>query len=77
MGCMAHGHTTRALLSWVLLGTDGVALCWGVMNILWIAALATLVAVEKLAPRGVQVARVLGCFMIGAGVLRLASPSLS
>jgi predicted metal-binding membrane protein len=48
----------------------------GVMNILWIAALAALVAVEKLAPRGEQVARVLGCFIIGAGILRLAWSSL-
>jgi predicted metal-binding membrane protein len=49
----------------------------GVMNILWIAALAALVAVEKLAPKGVEVARVLGCFIIGAGILRLAWPALS
>jgi predicted metal-binding membrane protein len=49
----------------------------GVMNILWVAALAALVAVEKLAPRGRQVARVLGCFIIGAGILRLTWPALS
>ena len=43
----------------------------GVMNLLWIAALAGLVAIEKLAPKGGVVARVLGGVMIGAGVARL------
>ena len=47
------------------------------MNILWIAALAALVAIEKLAPRGEQVARLLGFLLIGAGILTLAWPALS
>jgi predicted metal-binding membrane protein len=49
----------------------------GVMNLLWIAALAGLVAIEKLAPKGEAVARVLGGVMIGVGVVRLVwdSPS--
>jgi predicted metal-binding membrane protein len=49
----------------------------GVMNLLWIAALAGLVAIEKLAPRGEAVAQLLGGVMIGLGVVRLAwdSPS--
>jgi predicted metal-binding membrane protein len=42
----------------------------GVMNLLWIAALAGLVAIEKLAPKGELVAQVLGGAMIGAGVAR-------
>ena len=46
----------------------------GVMNILWIAALAALVAIEKLVPKGEQIARVLGVFIISAGVLKLAWP---
>jgi predicted metal-binding membrane protein len=59
-----------------------IGCCWllfvgGVVNILWIAALAALVAVEKLAPKRVQVARVLGCFIIGAGILRLSWLALS
>ena len=43
----------------------------GVMNLLWIAALAGLVAIEKLAPKGEVVAQVLGGVMIGVGVVRL------
>ena len=49
----------------------------GVMNILWIAALAALVAIEKLAPKGEQVAQLLGFLMIGAGILTLAWPAVS
>ena len=43
----------------------------GVMNLLWIAALAGLVSIEKLAPKGEVVAQVLGGVMIGVGVVRL------
>jgi predicted metal-binding membrane protein len=43
----------------------------GVMNLLWIAALTLLVAVEKLAPRGDLLAKALGALMIGAGAARL------
>ena len=44
----------------------------GVMNLLWIAALTVLVAIEKIAPKGEAIANALGAVMIGAGVLRLA-----
>ena len=47
----------------------------GVMNILWIAALAVLVGIEKVAPRGEAIAKALGAVMIGAGIMRLASGS--
>jgi predicted metal-binding membrane protein len=43
----------------------------GVMNLLWIAALAGLVAIEKLAPKGEVVARALGGLMIGVSVAKL------
>jgi predicted metal-binding membrane protein len=43
----------------------------GVMNLLWIAALTLLVAVEKFAPRGDLLAKTLGALMIGAGAARL------
>jgi predicted metal-binding membrane protein len=43
----------------------------GVMNLLWIAALAGLVSIEKLAPKGEVVAQVLGGIMIGVGVVKL------
>jgi predicted metal-binding membrane protein len=45
----------------------------GVMNLLWIAALTLLVAIEKLAPKGDILAKVLGALMIAAGAARLAS----
>jgi predicted metal-binding membrane protein len=45
----------------------------GAMNLLWIAALTLLVAMEKLAPKGDILAKALGALMIGAGVARLAS----
>jgi predicted metal-binding membrane protein len=43
----------------------------GAMNLLWIAALTLLVAMEKLAPKGEIVAKALGVLMIGAGAARL------
>jgi predicted metal-binding membrane protein len=49
----------------------------GAMNLAWIAALAGLVAIEKLAPRGELVAHILGGILIGAGVVRLAWVSLA
>jgi predicted metal-binding membrane protein len=55
-----------------------IGCCWGLMallfvggamNLLWIAALAGLVAIEKLAPKGDMVAQLLGGVMIGAGII--------
>jgi predicted metal-binding membrane protein len=43
----------------------------GAMNLLWIAALTLLVAMEKLAPKGDIIAKALGAVMIGGGVARL------
>jgi predicted metal-binding membrane protein len=43
----------------------------GAMNLPWIAALASLVAIEKLAPRGQLIAQLLGGAMIGTGIIRL------
>ena len=62
-------------------GLNCLGCCWalmallfvgGVMNILWIAALTVLVAMEKVAPKGEAVAKALGAVMIGAGIARLA-----
>ena len=53
---------------WALMGLLFVG---GVMNLLWIAALTLLVAMEKLAPKGEILAKALGALMIGAGVARL------
>jgi predicted metal-binding membrane protein len=55
-----------------------IGCCWGLMallfvggamNLLWIAALALLVAIEKLAPKGDLISRLLGGIMIGAGII--------
>jgi predicted metal-binding membrane protein len=40
----------------------------GVMNLLWIAALAVLVLVEKIGPAGTVVARVAGVALVVAGI---------
>jgi predicted metal-binding membrane protein len=43
----------------------------GAMNLMWIAALTLLVAMEKLAPKGEILAKALGAIMICAGAARL------
>ena len=64
----------------LLHGAYCVGCCWalmlllfvgGVMNLLWVVALAILVAAEKLVPRGDWLARLTGAGLIGWGVLRL------
>ncbi|MCI4679879.1 DUF2182 domain-containing protein [Rhodoblastus acidophilus] len=63
-----------------------IGCCWGLMallfvggamNLLWVVALAALVAIEKLAPKGELVARLLGVVMIGAGVVSWTRPLLA
>jgi predicted metal-binding membrane protein len=54
---------------WVLMALLFVA---GVMNLLWIAALAFLVMAEKILPRGNLIAHVAGIVMITAGVTHIA-----
>jgi predicted metal-binding membrane protein len=65
-------------------GLQCLGCCWalmallfvgGAMNILWVAALTALVAIEKLAPKGEPIAKALGALMIGAGLIRLAAQS--
>jgi predicted metal-binding membrane protein len=64
----------------VLHGAYCLGCCWmlmallfvgGVMNFAWIAALALLVGIEKLAPRGDLIGRAAGVALIGWGLLRL------
>jgi predicted metal-binding membrane protein len=43
----------------------------GVMNLAWIAALSIVVAIEKMAPRGELLAKVLGVALIVAGAAKL------
>ena len=65
----------------LLHGAYCVGCCWllmallfvgGVMNLLWIAGLTLLVAIEKLAPRGPLIGRIAGFALIAWGVARLA-----
>jgi predicted metal-binding membrane protein len=44
----------------------------GVMNLLWVVGLALIVAVEKLAPRGVLIGRAAGFALLAWGALKLA-----
>jgi predicted metal-binding membrane protein len=64
----------------LLHGAFCVGCCWllmallfvgGVMNLLWVAGLTLLVAVEKLLPGGKWIARIAGLAMIGWGVALL------
>jgi predicted metal-binding membrane protein len=44
----------------------------GVMNLLWVLGLTFIVAVEKLAPRGVLIGRIAGIALLAWGALKLA-----
>jgi predicted metal-binding membrane protein len=55
---------------WVLMA---LLFVFGVMNLLWIAALALLVLAEKLAPSGEWLARASALLLAGAGVLLIAA----
>ena len=54
---------------WVIMGLLFVL---GVMNLLWIAALAGFVLLEKVAPRGLLLSRATGLGLVGWGVLMVA-----
>jgi predicted metal-binding membrane protein len=53
---------------WVLMALLFVA---GVMNLLWVAAMAVFVLVEKVLPRGELVGRVVGGILMLAGLVLL------
>lgn len=55
---------------WILMGLLFVA---GVMNLLWVAAIATFVLLEKVAPAGRWIGRVAGLLLAVGGALLLAS----
>jgi predicted metal-binding membrane protein len=66
----------------MLHGAYCVGCCWllmallfvgGIMNFIWIAALAALVAVEKLAPQGLWIGRLTGVTLIAWGLVRLVA----
>jgi predicted metal-binding membrane protein len=63
-----------------------IGCCWalmmllfvgGVMNVLWIAAIACLVLMEKIIPAGPWVSRIVGAGLVGAGTWLLVSPLLT
>jgi predicted metal-binding membrane protein len=62
-------------------GAFCVGCCWvlmallfvgGIMNVLWIATLAVLVLLEKVATRGVWLSRAAGVVLLGWGAATLA-----
>ena len=71
-----------ALRLGLLHGAWCVGCCWllmallfvgGVMNLLWVIALAVLVGIEKLVPRGDLVGRVAGAALIAWGILKIVA----
>lgn len=71
-----------ALRLGMLHGAYCVGCCWllmallfvgGVMNLMWVIALAVLVAIEKLAPFGAMVARFAGVALIASGIWQIAA----
>jgi predicted metal-binding membrane protein len=73
-------HALGALRLGAIHGAYCVGCCWllmallfvgGVMNLVWIAALAILVLIEKALPAGQWVGRVIGVALIGWGVATL------
>jgi predicted metal-binding membrane protein len=78
-----RGDVAGCLLLGLRHGTYCIGCCWvlmallfvgGVMNVLWIALLALLILLEKLAPFGRWVARVAGVACVAAGAGMLWSP---
>jgi predicted metal-binding membrane protein len=77
---MSHWRdgTAGALRMGIVHGTYCLGCCWalmgilfvvGVMNLVWVAALAIFVLVEKVGPAGAFVARAAGVAMVAAGAL--------
>ena len=75
-------HASGALRLGAIHGVYCVGCCWllmallivvGAMNLAWIAALAGLVLIEKVAPRGEWIARGVGVGLIGWGAATLAT----
>lgn len=76
-----QSRASGALRLGVLHGAYCLGCCWalmallfvgGVMNVLWIAALAILVLLEKTVPAGRWIPRISGALMTGAGIWLLA-----
>ena len=59
---------SRKACCWILMALLFVA---GVMNLLWVAAIAVFVLIEKAAAQGVWVGRAAGLALIAAGALMI------
>jgi predicted metal-binding membrane protein len=67
---MGVGHGVQCIgCCWALMA---LLFAFGVMNLVWVAALAVFVFVEKLTPAGALVGRIGGFLMIGAGLTMMA-----
>jgi predicted metal-binding membrane protein len=75
-------HTSGALSLGARHGAYCVGCCWmlmallfvgGVMNLIWIAALTTMVLIEKVLPRGEWIGRAAGIALAGWGVATLVA----
>ncbi len=75
-----HDGAAGALKMGIRCGTFCVLCCWslmlmqivlGIMNLWAMAGIALVIALEKLLPRGVAVARVVGAMAVGAGIWML------
>jgi predicted metal-binding membrane protein len=87
---MHHGQrATRsrlgALQAGIAHGTYCLGCCWaliavllaaGAMSLVWMAAIAAIVALEKVSSRGETIGTALGGLLIAAGLLLLAAPSV-
>jgi predicted metal-binding membrane protein len=87
---MHHGQrATRsrlgALQTGIAHGAYCLGCCWalmavllaaGAMSLVWMAAIAAIVALEKVSNRGETIATALGGLLIAAGLLLLAAPSV-
>jgi predicted metal-binding membrane protein len=56
---------------WLLMALLFVA---GVMNLMWVAAIAAFVLIEKIVPGGERISRVAGAVLLAAGAIVLARP---
>jgi predicted metal-binding membrane protein len=82
LGAWREG-TTGALAMGLRHGAYCVGCCWalmgllfvaGVMNLLWVAAIAAFVLAEKVLPWGDRVGRVAGVILVAAGALLTTTP---
>ncbi len=75
-GALRMGASQGAYCLGCCWGIMAVLFVVGLMNLAWMAALSVLIVVEKLAPWGVAVGRLIGVLFIALGVCMAARPHL-